>query len=141
MERTGSLTDGYFRNSHAVLLMYDTTERSTFHDIAGRWRDNARRYSEENTMYFVVGTKIDDKRNENITRQVTKSLSSELFPDIPENHFFRISVKEDIRIESCLNEIVDALIKASNPTRRRNKFVSLTEPNEPLGRSKWKSCC
>eukprot|EP01116_Phalansterium_solitarium_P001223 TRINITY_DN1099_c0_g1_i1.p2 TRINITY_DN1099_c0_g1~~TRINITY_DN1099_c0_g1_i1.p2 ORF type:complete len:197 (+),score=90.69 TRINITY_DN1099_c0_g1_i1:108-698(+) len=57
-ERFRTMTSTYYRGAHAVVIVYDVTERSTFNDLKG-WLDQIRRYGVENVVKILIGNKSD----------------------------------------------------------------------------------
>jgi Ras-related protein Rab-18 len=57
-ERFRTLSNSYYRGAHAVILIYDVTNRESFNSM-GRWIDEAENNSIDGCVFWLVGTKID----------------------------------------------------------------------------------
>ncbi|KAM3073823.1 hypothetical protein ACMFMG_008446 [Clarireedia jacksonii] len=57
-ERFRTLSNSYYRGAHAVILIYDVTNRDSFNSM-GRWIDEAENNSMDGCVFWLVGTKID----------------------------------------------------------------------------------
>eukprot|EP00483_Globobulimina_turgida_P007043 UN07057 len=57
-ERFRSLTASYYKGAHAVLIVYDITNRESFENVS-QWLDELRSFAQASVLIFVVGTKID----------------------------------------------------------------------------------
>ncbi|ESZ99446.1 GTP-binding protein SAS1 [Sclerotinia borealis F-4128] len=57
-ERFRTLSNSYYRGAHAVILVYDVTNRESFNSM-GRWIEEAEGNAVEGCVFWVVGTKCD----------------------------------------------------------------------------------
>lgn len=57
-ERFRTLSNSYYRGAHAVLLVYDVTNRESFNSL-GRWIDEAENNAVDGCVFWIVGTKCD----------------------------------------------------------------------------------
>ncbi|KAF7875053.1 hypothetical protein EAF04_002225 [Stromatinia cepivora] len=57
-ERFRTLSNSYYRGAHAVLLVYDVTNRESFNSM-GRWVEEAENNAVDGCVLWVVGTKCD----------------------------------------------------------------------------------
>jgi len=53
-----SITRAYYRGSIVALLVYDITKRDTFENL-GKWIDDAKTFSNEQTIIVLIGNKCD----------------------------------------------------------------------------------
>ena len=58
-ERFRAITTSYFKGSHAVMLVYDCSDRETFENI-GKWTRQIRDHGDLNTNIILIGNKADD---------------------------------------------------------------------------------
>ncbi|KAG4034042.1 hypothetical protein MFRU_003g00200 [Monilinia fructicola] len=57
-ERFRTLSNSYYRGAHAVILVYDVTNRESFNSM-GRWVEEAEGNAVDGCVFWVVGTKCD----------------------------------------------------------------------------------
>lgn len=57
-EKFRSLTPMYYKNSSAVILVYDTTNIETFESIS-KWIKEIEEHRTHNVLIFLVGNKCD----------------------------------------------------------------------------------
>ncbi|TGO31050.1 hypothetical protein BPAE_0002g01430 [Botrytis paeoniae] len=57
-ERFRTLSNSYYRGAHAVLLVYDVTNRESFNSLS-RWIDEAENNAVDGCVFWIVGTKCD----------------------------------------------------------------------------------
>jgi Ras-related protein Rab-18 len=59
-ERFRTLTSSYYRGAHAVIMVYDCTDVSTFESLTTHWMEEVRTYCNPNEVTFLlVGNKCD----------------------------------------------------------------------------------
>ncbi|KAL9644573.1 hypothetical protein ABK040_015312 [Willaertia magna] len=68
-ERFRTLTSSYYRNAHAVILVYDVTRKETFDNIQN-WLKECNLYATyEDCVKLLVGNKIDLKEKREVSEQ------------------------------------------------------------------------
>ena len=62
-ERFQTITSSYYRGAHAIMIVYDVTDLSSFQHIK-KWIYEIEKYAAENVVKIIVGNKTDlqDKR-------------------------------------------------------------------------------
>lgn len=66
-ERFRSVTHAYYRDSHALLLLYDITNKTSFDNIRA-WLSEIRDYAPDNVVVMLLGNKAD-KSNERVVKK------------------------------------------------------------------------
>lgn len=66
-ERFRSVTHAYYRDSHALLLLYDITNKQSFDNIRA-WLSEIKEYAPENSVVMLLGNK-SDKTNERVVKK------------------------------------------------------------------------
>lgn len=59
---------GYLRDSHAIFLVYDVTNRDTFTNL-NVWLDYVKEHRGEDVIIFIVGNKIDLQEERAVTAE------------------------------------------------------------------------
>jgi len=105
-ERFKSLIKLYYRNTNAILLVFDITNRNTFNNL-NNWLDEINKNLPDYTVKILIGNKLDIK-----DKRVVSSEEALLFSK--NNGFlnyFEISAKNDINIEEIFltlaNHVID----------------------------------
>ncbi|XP_066936700.1 ras-related protein Rab-1D-like [Clytia hemisphaerica] len=108
MERAGDMTSSYFRTVDGVLLVYSCTDNETLVNIKSRWVENCKRYCKDNTLFFVVGTKIDNCDSITVKEDYPKEMLQSL--PIKIENFYRISSKEGTNFDSFIDNVIDIIL-------------------------------
>ncbi len=61
-ERFRSITQSFYKNASAVILVYNVCERKTF-DSVQYWLQSIRQHANEDVLLTFVGNKVDDEDN------------------------------------------------------------------------------
>ena len=95
VERYRSITNNYYTYTHAIVLVYDTTEYKSIHNLA-TWMEDAMKFA-PNAVHILVGNKYDLIDTEH------KSMgpcSPDVFADVHGiKHHFKLSAKDPERCE------------------------------------------
>ncbi|KNA02489.1 small GTPase Rab18 [Plasmodium vivax North Korean] len=107
-ERFRTLTSAYYRNAHAIILVYDCTVRESFENL-DVWIHEIDKYStNKNAIKMLVANKID-KANHEVTKDEGKNFAFE------NNMLFcETSAKNDINITYCFEELIQQIL--NNPS-------------------------
>ena len=54
-----SIVSAYYRGADAVVLVFDTTDQITFHDLKNFWIEEVKKYKEPNCELMLIGNKSD----------------------------------------------------------------------------------
>ena len=58
-EKFRTLSSTYYRNAHAVLLVFDICNQSTFSNVCSFWLSEAEMKNDPNAIFILVGNKSD----------------------------------------------------------------------------------
>ena len=93
-----SMTKVYYRNSSVAFIIYDITEKESFHHIEF-WLNELKKEVPESVLLVLIGNK-NDKNNK-------RQINYEQGKDFAEKHemlFFEVSAKNKINIEKIFQE-------------------------------------
>ena len=131
MERMHSLTDNYFRETTAALMVYDIADGQTLQRIS-YWRHDLR-YHAERTLLFLVGNKADLPpdiyEGVQTTVEHARRVMAVNFEDIA--GVYEVSAKEDLRVEEMYHRIAQALWE--NYKEERESTGNRSLPDVPEG--------
>ena len=139
-EKYRALVKVFYKNSKAIILVYDITNQKTFYELKNYWFPQTKENSDKNVIYGLVGNKSDlyDKEevNENEAREFAKEINA---------MFFLTSALNKQGINDLFNKIAHKIVdpnfdhlKESNLNGNIHKTIKLAK-NVP--NSKKKGCC
>lgn len=112
-EKFRSITQSYYRNADAVIMVFDITNRGSFASIP-QWLVDVQRYTSKNVIKVLVGNKTDLK---GAIRKVSTRSAANLaeFEDLL---YLETSAKWDDNVEMLFTELSEQL--RENAKNRRN---------------------
>ena len=108
-ERYRTITSNYYRGSHAIIFVYDVTERTSFENIEKFWLKEVKEYfpNTQEIIMLLVGNKIDNIYNRKVTEEEGEELARK--------HgmmFIETSAKEKIGVNEAFEEVVNKVIES-----------------------------
>ena len=110
-----SITKKYYKNSHGILLFYDITNKFSFESI-NNWIKIINNEIQAGTPIFIVGNKIDDEKNRQITKEEGENLA---------NNFGFMFSECSVKTGENVEYIFDKLIKIIH--KKNYKKIELKE--------------
>ncbi|XP_026848151.1 ras-related protein Rab-26 isoform X1 [Drosophila persimilis] len=103
-ERFRSVTHAYYRDAHALLLLYDVTNKTTYDNIRA-WLGEIREYAQEDVVIVLIGNKADCSGSE---RQVKREDGERLGREhnVP---FMETSAKTGLNVELAFTAVARQL--------------------------------
>ena len=74
-EKFKNLCNMYIRDSDAIILVFDITNRSTFDEIKNFWIKEVQEKAPENVAVVLLGNKIDKQKNEEVPFQEAREFA------------------------------------------------------------------
>ncbi|XP_014299993.2 ras-related protein Rab-37 isoform X1 [Microplitis demolitor] len=110
-ERFRSVTHAYYRDAHALLLLYDVTNKTSFDNIRA-WLGEIREYAQNDVVIMLLGNKSDCGNERVIKVEDGKRLADEY--QVP---FMETSAKTGLNVELAFLAIAKQLKahKSGNP--------------------------
>lgn len=108
-ERYRTITSNYYRGSHAIILVYDVTEQTSFDNIEKFWLKEVKEYFPNNNeiVMMLVGNKIDNEE--------ARVISTEQGEELARKHsmlFIETSAQERIGVNEAFEEVVNQVIES-----------------------------
>ncbi|XP_013407226.1 ras-related protein Rab-26 isoform X3 [Lingula anatina] len=75
-ERFRSITHAYYRDAHALLLLYDITSKSSFDNIRA-WLSEIREYAQDDVVIMLLGNKADSTQERRVRREDGEKLAKD----------------------------------------------------------------
>ncbi|XP_033023169.1 ras-related protein Rab-26 [Lacerta agilis] len=113
-ERFRSVTHAYYRDAHALLLLYDVTNRASFDNIQA-WLTEIHEYAKQDVVLMLLGNKVDSTQERVVKREDGEKLAKEY--GVP---FMETSAKTGLNVDLAFTAIAKEL-----------KHRSMKLPNEP----------
>jgi len=109
-ERFRTITSAFYRNAHAIALVYDVTDMSSFEHIKG-WLDDVRRFGRDDVQLILIGNKSDaDAVRRRVPTATGEALAQQL--GVP---FIETSAMRAQRVDEAFVSLTRALIDAMPP--------------------------
>ncbi|KAJ0060285.1 hypothetical protein NL108_007789 [Boleophthalmus pectinirostris] len=112
-ERFRSVTHAYYRDAHALLLLYDVTNKRSFDNIRA-WLTEIHEYAQQDVVVMLLGNKADSSHRA-VKREEGERLAKEF--GVP---FMETSAKSGLNVELAFTAVA-----------RELKHRTMKEPDEP----------
>ncbi|KAL7869595.1 hypothetical protein AOLI_G00135830 [Acnodon oligacanthus] len=131
-ERFRSVTHAYYRDAHALLLLYDITSKSSFDNIRA-WLTEIHEYAQSDVVIMLLGNKADMGSGRVIKREDGERLARE-YGVI----FMETSAKTGVNVDLAFMTVAKELICRSvePPTDPKFQIHDMTEVD-----TRETSCC
>ncbi|KAL9653818.1 hypothetical protein ABK040_012879 [Willaertia magna] len=116
-ERFRSITAGYYKGAHGVLIVYDTTNRESF-DHVKSWFDEVKQNTQEGVCVILCGNKADVEKERQVSTVEGEKLASQLGIT-----FFETSAKTSDNIHIAFRKLIESCIK-------RQALIKKNQPNQ-----------
>uniref|UniRef100_A0A3Q0TD26 small monomeric GTPase n=1 Tax=Amphilophus citrinellus TaxID=61819 RepID=A0A3Q0TD26_AMPCI len=113
-ERFRSVTHAYYRDAHALLLLYDITNKASFDNIRA-WLTEIHEYAQSNVVIMLLGNKADMSGDRAIRRDEGERLAREY--SVP---FMETSAKTGVNVDLAFTAVAKEL-----------KHRAIQHPSEP----------
>lgn len=98
-ERFSSMTGSYYRNAHAVMLVYDISSRESFYNLEQWWREYNAYGNVQKSVAIVIGNKTDLERNVSEEEARAWAVQKSLLYD-------EVSAKNNDGIQRAMNSLI-----------------------------------
>ncbi|XP_015111405.1 ras-related protein Rab-37 isoform X1 [Diachasma alloeum] len=115
-ERFRSVTHAYYRDAHALLLLYDVTNKTSYDNIRA-WLGEIREYAQNDVVIMLLGNKADCGPERMVKKEDGKRLADEY--DVP---FMETSARTGANVELAFLAIAKQLKARKNVDPDDTKF-------------------
>ncbi|KAI5932502.1 ras-related protein Rab-26 isoform X10 [Manis javanica] len=106
-ERFRSVTHAYYRDAHALLLLYDVTNKASFDNIQA-WLAEIQEYAQHDVVLMLLGNKVDSAQERVVKREDGEKLAKEY--GLP---FMETSAKTGLNVDLAFIAIAKELQQRS----------------------------
>ncbi|XP_055340540.1 ras-related protein Rab-26-like isoform X1 [Paramacrobiotus metropolitanus] len=134
-ERFRSITHAYYRDAHALLLLYDVTSKASFDNIRA-WLAEIHDFAQEDAVILLIGNKADMTNARTVRKEDGERLANEFRVT-----FMETSAKSGLNVETAFRTIASFL--RTRQDFPKEKTVRLTEINNATSSAAsglWKCC-
>ena len=107
-ERFKTITTSYYKGAHAILIVFDITDRDSF-DHVRNWMADIDKFAKEGVLRILVGNKCDLEQN----RKVRKEEAEEIAKKYGIN-YIETSAKDTINIDDLFISTAKYLLSKQN---------------------------
>ncbi|XP_041941373.1 ras-related protein Rab-26 [Alosa pseudoharengus] len=102
-ERFRSVTHAYYRDAHALLLLYDVTNKASFDNIQA-WLTEVHEFAQKDVVLMLLGNKADATHDRVVKREEGEKLAKEC--GVP---FMETSAKSGLNVELAFTAVAKEL--------------------------------
>ncbi|XP_054606568.1 ras-related protein Rab-26 [Nothobranchius furzeri] len=121
-ERFRSVTHAYYRDAHALLLLYDVTNKSSFDNIQA-WLTEIHEYAQQDVVLMLLGNKADATHDRVVKREDGEKLAKEF--GVP---FMETSARSGLNVELAFTAVAKELkhrsVKDSSEKFKLQEYVN-----------------
>ena len=134
-EKYQTITKTFYKDAHAIVLVYDLTSRNSFEDLKNIWYEEAKRNSDSSVLFIIVGNKKDQS-----SRIEVDANAVETFAKSQGILSFTVSAKTGENVENVFFTVTKEIFAKSGGVQpeRRIESTSLTSNITP---KKNEQCC
>ena len=131
-DRFRSITKNYYKGANGIVVIFSVTDKRTFGNVKS-WIHQIKAEVDEKVTIILVGNKIDDEENREVTKEEGEEAARNFGLD-----FFECSAKTGENINSTFNELVLKMVEIHEKFGGKDEKLKLKQ--NKIGGTK-KSCC
>ena len=137
-EKFRTITTSYYKSAHAIIILYDITEQSSF-DHINNWMIEIDKFAKQGVLRIIVGNKKDLESKRQVSTKDAESLA-----DKYGIKFMEVSAKDNTNIEALFLDIVKRLLE--NYLKSKGDSINTSSTNNVVLKkdknlNKKKKCC
>ncbi|XP_042096268.1 ras-related protein Rab-26 isoform X5 [Ovis aries] len=115
-ERFRSVTHAYYRDAHALLLLYDVTNKASFDSIQA-WLTEIQEHAQDDVVLMLLGNKVDSAQERAVKREDAEKLAKDY--GLP---FMETSAKTGLNVDLAFTAIAKELKQRSTKAPSEPRF-------------------
>jgi Ras-related protein Rab-1A len=137
-EKFRTITTSYYKSAHAIIILYDITEQTSF-DHINNWMIEIDKFAKQGVLRIIVGNKKDLESKRQVSTKDAESLA-----DKYGIKFMEVSAKDNTNIEALFLDIVKRLLE--NYLKSKGDIINTPSTNNVVLKkdknlNKKKKCC
>lgn len=133
-ERFRTITTSYYRGAHAIVTVFDLSDRETYEHVE-KWLEEINKFAKENVLKFLVGNKSDLTNKRQVSSEEIRALVSRLA--VP---YFEVSAKTADNLFEFFEEATRVYLSKYDFKKDKEKAGISLDKNK-LGKKKKDGCC
>ncbi|XP_077241093.1 ras-related protein RABA6a-like [Tasmannia lanceolata] len=121
-ERFRAITSSYYRGALGALLVYDITQRSTFHNLK-KWLEELRAMGDSDMVIVLVGNKLDLQDKREVSEEEGRYLAER-----EGLSFMETSTLENINVDVAFVHMINQIHKIISQKNLEAKITEATTP-------------
>ena len=114
-ERFKTITTSYYKGAHAILIVFDITDRDSFDHIRN-WMADIDKFAKEGVLRILVGNKCDLGNNRQVSMEEAKEIANKYGIK-----YIETSAKDTINIDDLFISTTKYLLAKQNSVSGNNK--------------------
>ena len=134
-EKFRTITTSYYKSAHAIIVLYDITDESSFEHIKN-WMIDIDKFAKQGVLKVLVANKKDLEENRRVPKEAGETLANKYGIK-----FYEVSAKDNINIEELFIETSKSLLEKNVKDTYDNIGSSVVLNNNNISLKKKKKCC
>jgi Ras-related protein Rab-1A len=134
-EKFRTINTFYYKSAHAIIVLYDITDESSFEHIKN-WMIDIDKFGKQGVLKVLIGNKIDLEDERKITKEEGESMANKYGIK-----FFEVSAKDNINIDELFLDTAKCLIEKNENAVVDEIGSSVVLNNNKINMKKNKKCC
>ena len=134
-EKFRTITTSYYKSAHAIIILYDITDETSFEHIKN-WMIDIDKFAKQGVLKVLVGNKKDLEENRKVNKEAGESLANKYGIK-----FFEVSAKDNINIDELFLDTAKCLLEKNEKVIYDDIGSSVILNNNNINLKKKKKCC
>ena len=135
-EKFRTITTSYYKSAHAIIILYDITQKSSFDHIRN-WITEIDKFGKQGVLKVIVGNKLDLENNRKISKEDAENLALKYGLKL-----WEVSAKDNTNIEEMFVDTIKTLLeKNSKIISESSSMGNNIKLNKNIKNKKNKKCC
>ena len=130
-DRFRSITKNYYKGANGIVVIYSVTDKQSCRNVKN-WVNQIKAEVDEKVTIILVGNKIDDEENREVTTDEGEEIANNL-----DLQFFECSAKTGENIDSTFKELVKKIVEIGGKFSQKGDKLK----QKQVGGEEKKKCC
>mmetsp|Transcript_14064 Transcript_14064/g.21933 ORF Transcript_14064/g.21933 Transcript_14064/m.21933 type:complete len:208 (+) Transcript_14064:56-679(+) len=114
-ERFRTITTAYYKGAHGIVLVYDITEKKSFHQVSTIWLDTVKQNASNDGEMILIGNKADMEDHREVSTEEAAA-----FAKANEMPFYECSAKSGVNVDEAFIDIATSLMNRKDLIQNQN---------------------